>query len=272
MLGFGLVRAADGDKLHLIELMLADVAARVLARRAGLGAEAGGQRGHADRQIGFAQDLVAHRIGQRNLGRGDQPAAVGGPEQVLGKLGELPGAEHRLVADQQRRRAFDIAVFGGLHIQHELRDRPLQPCHLPAQEGEARTRNLGSRLEIEAKRGAEVGMLLGREGELARGAPARDFDIARLVLAFRHLGGGQVGQAGKRVLQARGQLALFLFQRGQGLLQACDFRLERLGLLRCAATHRRADRLGGLVTAVLRLLHPRGYGAALRIEFEDRRR
>ena len=53
--------------------MLADHAARVLARRAGLGAEARRPGGYAHRQLRLVDDLLAHEIGQRHFGGGDEP-------------------------------------------------------------------------------------------------------------------------------------------------------------------------------------------------------
>ena len=64
--------------------------------------------------VGLVEDLLAHEVGQADLGGRDQPAAVGGAEQVLGELGQLAGAEQRLVAHQQRRRDFGDSRVAGL--------------------------------------------------------------------------------------------------------------------------------------------------------------
>ncbi len=63
----------DRDELDLAELMLADHAARVSARRTGLGAEARGVGGEAQRQRVLGEDLFAHEIGERDFGRWDEP-------------------------------------------------------------------------------------------------------------------------------------------------------------------------------------------------------
>ena len=202
MLGIGLVRAGNADHLDLVELMLADVATRVAPRRSGFGTEAGGQRGQADRQLGFGEDLLAHRIGQAHFGGGDQPSAIGGLEQVFAEFGQLCGAIGGIVAHQQRRGAFGIARCPGLHVEHERAERPLQPRHLPAQESETRAGHFRGGLEIEAKAGTEIGMFLGGEVETARGAPAFEFDIAGFVGAFWDVGGGEVGDG----RQKRGQI------------------------------------------------------------------
>ena len=67
----------DRDHLDLVELVLAQHAARVAPGRAGLGAEAWRQRGVAQRQRLRVEDLLADKVGERHLGGGDEPAAVG---------------------------------------------------------------------------------------------------------------------------------------------------------------------------------------------------
>jgi hypothetical protein len=68
-------------------------APRVAAGRSGLRTEAVGERGQAQRQLFLRRDLLADEVGQRDLGGGDQPATIGGAEQVFGELRQLAGAE-----------------------------------------------------------------------------------------------------------------------------------------------------------------------------------
>ena len=72
-----LLRRRDRDQFDLPELVLADHAARVLARRPRLGAKGQGPRREAQRQGLFVDDALAHEIGQRNLGGGDEPMGPG---------------------------------------------------------------------------------------------------------------------------------------------------------------------------------------------------
>ena len=96
-------------------------------------------------------DFLAHEVGERHLGGGDQPAAVavrlprlscngrraGRKVEVLGKLRQLTRSEHRLVANHQRHLHFLVAVLGGVQVEHELAERTLEPRKLALQNGEA---------------------------------------------------------------------------------------------------------------------------------------
>jgi hypothetical protein len=65
-------------------------------------------------------------------------AAAGDPEHVLLEFGQLTGALEHLAVDDVRRVALDVAVLCGLQVEHELRERAMQPGDRPAQKGEAR--------------------------------------------------------------------------------------------------------------------------------------
>ena len=123
MLVSGLVRRGDRDELDLVKLMLADQAARVLACSARFGAETGRERDEAQWELGFAKDFFADEIGERYLSRRDQPAAIGGLEQIVGKFGQLPCADQRVVAHEQWRGDFLITEFGRVNVEHELAQR-----------------------------------------------------------------------------------------------------------------------------------------------------
>jgi hypothetical protein len=59
-----------------------------------------------------------------------------------------------------------------LRVEHELRERAVQPRHRAAQEGEARTAELRPGVEVQPERPTEVDMVLRRELERPRRAPA----------------------------------------------------------------------------------------------------
>ena len=129
----GLVGAHDLHQLHLVELVLADHAARVLAVAAGLGAEARRVADELERQRLGGDDLVAHDVGHRHFGGRDQVelAAVGArhAEQVFLELRQLAGAEHAVGIDQVGHVDLGVAVLGGVQVEHELGERAMQARH-----------------------------------------------------------------------------------------------------------------------------------------------
>ena len=185
---------ADRHQLNFLELVLADIAPRILPRRTRLRTETRGKGGQANWQCGFGKDLLTDRIGQRNLSGGNQPAPIGGLEVVLGELWQLPSAEQRFFADQQRSGVLGVAVHRRLMIEHELPERPLQPRHLTAQKGKPRARNQRAGFEVEAECWADVGVFFGGEIELARVTPSRNFDVLGFAGAIGNVVGGEVGK------------------------------------------------------------------------------
>ena len=125
----------DLHHLDLVELVLADHPARVLPVAAGFRAEARRMCGEPDRQLGLLEQVATDRVGQRHLRGGDQIedlafallATFARREQVLLELRQLTGADQRFAVDDVRRVALGVAVFGGLDVEHELRQCPMQP-------------------------------------------------------------------------------------------------------------------------------------------------
>jgi hypothetical protein len=123
-------------------------------------------------------------------------------EQVFLELRQLPGAAQGVGIDDIGRVALGVAVLLRLHVQHELRQRPVQACDRAAHEGEARARQLHAGVEVQADGLAQVHMVAGRKAQRRRAAaqatgraPLADLHIARLVGAHRHALVGQVGHA-----------------------------------------------------------------------------
>src|SRR3546814_3364680 len=76
-------------------------------------------------------------------------------------------------------------MLPGLHIEHELGERAMQPRHRPLQNRKARAGNCGRRLEIEAEPGSDLVMLQRPEVEMRHLAMHMDDDIGFLVRAVR---------------------------------------------------------------------------------------
>jgi len=116
-------------QFHLVELVLADHAAGVLAVAARLRAKAGRVGDELERQGIAGKNLAAHHVGHRNFGGGDQVelAAVTARhhEQVFLELGQLAGAKHAFGIDQVGRVDLGVAVLGRMQIEHELRQRAM---------------------------------------------------------------------------------------------------------------------------------------------------
>ena len=257
VLGHGLLGRGDRDHLHLDELMLADHAPGVAPRSPRLGAETGGQRGDAHGQGLLVENFLAHQIGQRHLGGGDQPEVLARAKLVVAELRELRGAIHGVVAHQHRRVHLFITVVLGVQVQHELAQRPLQPRQRPAQDHEARTRHFCRPLEIhQAQRLADLEMLPGLEAFFEGRARSNDagLHIIMLVGALGNLVERQIGQLQQRHIER---------QHGGGLggggafglgLDLGDAGLQLLGAGEILLAHGLADFLGEAVALLLAAL------------------
>src|SRR6202171_1205553 len=86
-------RMRELEELDLLELMLAEDAARVFSRGAGLGSEAGRPRGDVDGEFFFGNGLVPVEIVEFDFGCGREPkVGVLDFEQISGEFRQLAGA------------------------------------------------------------------------------------------------------------------------------------------------------------------------------------
>ena len=98
-----------------------------------------------------------------------------------------------------------------VRVEHELRQRPLHPRQLAAQDGEAGAGHLRRRLEVElTQRFAQFEMLLRHKGVVARRPPSTDFDIVLFASADGHVIMRHVRQAREEGLERRVELARLL--------------------------------------------------------------
>ena len=183
----------DLHHLDLVELMLANHAACVSPGTAGLGSKARAVRGELDRQRVGGQHLLTNGIGQGDFGRRDEVllvlhfvAATADPEHVLLELRQLPGALEDFAVDDVRRVALGVAVLLRLRVEHELRERAVQPRNRAAQKAKSRARQLRAGIEIEPERRAQIDMVFWREVEGTRRTPAAHLDVRCLVGSERH--------------------------------------------------------------------------------------
>src|SRR5579885_664179 len=228
----GAVGMCDRDQLDLVELVLPDHAASVLAGGARLGAKARRPRGEAQRQLLLLEDLVGHQIGERHLRRRNEPEAGRSAEQVLGELGQAARAVDGLAADQYRRRDLGVAELARVSVDHELRKRALEPRELPAQHHEARARDLARAGEVhEADPLADLSVIFRLEGEVCGRAVPAHFAVRRRIGPVWHVVGWDIGNACERRLDraiARRGLGL---QHGLTVLAGGDLPQDRAGVL-----------------------------------------
>ncbi len=255
MLGIAVFRRTGGHQLHLFELVLADHAARIAATTAGFGAETHRMGGHAQWQTLGVDDLLAHDIGQRHFGGGDQITARlahFGLKQIVFEFRQLTGAAHRIGIDQQRHVGFFVTVFAHMQVQHELRQRTVQTRDRTTQHGEPRTRQFGCRFAIQpAVRRTEFHMVLDGEIELTRRTPTRLLEVLALVLAKRHTLGRQIGQAKRDA-----------FELGANRIQRVFGRLELI-----AEPGHFGHQRGHVFALGLGLPDRLGFGIALALQF-----
>ena len=203
------VGRGEFDQLDLLELVLADHAADVLAVAAGFGAEAGGVGAEAGGELGLVEGLVAEEVGDGDLGGGDEPVVgvlilagdvgtlVVAVEEVLRELGELAGAEEGLGVDHVGRQDFGVAVMAGVEVEHEVGDGAFEACSLAVVDDEARAGDFGGALEVEDAE-AFADLPVGQGGEVEGGGRAPEF-FRRCCRARRCADGdGVLGQVGQR--------------------------------------------------------------------------
>ena len=176
-----------------------------------------------------------------------------GREQVILELRQLPGAMHRLGVDQQRHVGFFVTMLIGMQVEHELRQRTVQPRQLAAQHGEARTRQLRGGVAIEpAVARAEFDVVLHREIEHARRAPTMLLDVVRFVRARRHAVVRQVGNAERDRVEFGADAFQLDLRRLQFVAEARDLGHQRRDVL--ALGLGLPDRLAARVAQVLQFL------------------
>ncbi len=159
----------------------------------------------------------------------------------------------------------------GVQIEHELRQRPLQPRDLALVHDETRARKLRRGLEVhQAETFAQIKMFFRLEFEPARLAPAQDLDIIVLVLAVGNAVQRRIGDFRQRLVERGDSLPLGGLHRRPVFLDFRDFGLEGVGAASVLLLHRHADFLRGGVAALLRGLQLGNRRAARIVERQQR--
>ena len=208
--------------------MLADDAAHVAPIGARLAAETGGEGAELDGKPVRVERLVAVEVGHGDFGRRRQPQVrVLNLEQVLGELGQLPGAEKARRVDQKRRQDFGIPVLARVRVEHEARQRAFELCAQAQIDGEAPPGDLGGSLQVQdAEFRSQVPVRLGLEIELARRAPAVDFDVGLRARTHRHRLVSQVRNTGQRLPELVVELRHLFIESRDAVAQFAHLLLE----------------------------------------------
>ena len=210
--------------------------------------------GEAQRQLLGIEDPLPCHVGHRDF-RGGDHVEVGAfdPELVVGKLRELPGPAQYLGSDEIGDVDLPVAVLAGMHVEHELDQRAVQPCEPPVQGDEPAPGELRRQLEVDAAEGdTQVGVVLRLEVETRRLADPAFLAVVVFAPAFRHAGVGEVGDLQGDALQLRLKLRQPALRGFQRVAEPGHLRKQRLDVL--AAGLRPPDRLRAGVTLVLQLL------------------
>lgn len=198
-------------------------------------------------------------VGERDFrGGGEKDGSVFQTIHIFLELGELAGALHALTAHEARGPDFGIAVPGGVEVEHEGDERPLEACAGSRVTGEAGAADFCGALEV-----YEVKALGDGDMVFALGSPdvspAADFLI---IVGGGAVGGVIVGEIG----DAEEQILLVLPGGGDFLLEGLHLRgkefrvcLECGGILATGAEL--ADLLAEAFAFGLGLL-PLGFGGA----------
>ena len=183
------LRLDEFDELDLVELVLANEAARVAASAAGLGAEARRVAAVVLRQLVAVEDLIAVVVRRRHLSRRHEVVVEAFElEHVVGELRQLARARHALLVGDVRCEHLRVAVLVGVQVHHEVDAGALEAGAEAFVEREARARDLGSAVGVEdVELRAEIPVRLRLEVELRRLPPLADLRVLRVVLADWHV-------------------------------------------------------------------------------------
>ena len=183
------LRLDELDELDLVELVLADQAARIAAGAASLGAEARRVAAVVLRQLAAVEDLIAVVVRRRHLSRRHEVVVETLEfEHVIGKLRQLARTRHARLVGDVRCEHLRVAVLVGVQVHHEVDAGALEAGAESLVEREARARDLGSAVGVEdVELRAEIPVRLRLEVELRRLPPLADLRVLRVVLADWHV-------------------------------------------------------------------------------------
>ena len=188
----------DLHHLDLLELMLPNQPAHVLAVRARLAAETRRVGRVLQRQRVAVQDFVAMKVRQRHFrGRNQEQIPLAGDlEEVRFELRQLAGRFERRAIDEIRRHDLQVPVLARVQVEHEVGQRSRQPRARAEQQrricapdifvarSKSRMPSAGPRSQCAS----------GSKSNCRRLAPGAHDDVVRFALADGHRRMRQIGQ------------------------------------------------------------------------------
>ncbi len=252
------------DQLHLVELVHAKDAARVLAGRSGLAAEARRVRDEAFRQRRSVEDLVAVEVRDRHLGgRYEKEFPVADAVQVVLELRQVARADHRLAIDEHGGPDLLVPVLPTVQVDEEVHQRADEARSVAAKHGEARATDLRGAREVDEP--ALGGNLPMRSNAVAsaRRAPLAD-DHAVLFPTLGNFREREVRQPQHDLLERALGLGELALETGDLLAERAAAGNEIVG--RLPRPSEPGDFLRGGVTRRLALLDSLDRGTAVALE------
>ena len=204
-----------------MELVLAEEAARVLAVRPRLGAEARRERGVRERERRLVEDLAGVQVGERHLRRRDQVARLAVErrrqlEEILFELWELARPLEGVLAHEVRHHRLGVPVLRRVRVEEEVDQRALEPRQRAAQHREAGARQLRREalftsvqfLNNKMAEQRDNGNVIGAE----RIAVMAALNIAHEYLEFRRSNESMASDIGEGIARMQSKIAEALTQ------------------------------------------------------------
>src|SRR5262249_32273066 len=135
-------------------------------------------------------------------------------ELIVDKFRQLSRTKQHIIAHKQGRRHLRVPMLCCMHVEHELRERALEPREAAHQYNKARARKLRSDFEIHlSEHLSEIEMLLRRESVVGLGTETMMLDVLCCIVAVGHVLKRQVGDLRERVIERVRELLFFRLER-----------------------------------------------------------
>ena len=232
----GVIRSDQLHQFNLLKLVLSNHATGVLSVTTCLTAKTGSVADIPEGQSIFFDNLVPGDIGDRHFRRGNQIELVLSRylELILGKFGQLTGAEQGFCFDQVRYIDLLVAVLPGVYIQHELGQGTLQARNLAVQDDKSGTGQFRRGFKVHAPvQSTQIDVVLGHEVEVPGISPAVDFDIVSVTVSRRDRLVGQVRNGQQFLVQLLLDGIQLLLALRQLRAHIVDVIQQRLDILPC---------------------------------------